>query len=100
MNFKDFNDSSKKVINKKSLRISDFNLLHFRYKFNDGADSIDIVHPGAEGSKGVNNTKDSEHFKVDKLLQNATQDQVFHTCTDELLTSLMEGYNGTLSFKN
>ncbi len=31
--------------------------------------------------------------QIDKLLQNATQEKVFTTCTDELLKSLMEGYN-------
>lgn len=62
------------------------------YSFNESADSIDIVPP----AHGDDQKPENWHFKIDKLIVNATQESVFRTCTDDLMQSLMDGYNSTV----
>ncbi|CAD7930603.1 unnamed protein product [Amoebophrya sp. A25] len=66
------------------------------YKFHEDADSVDILHPSDPSQGAVNNAPENWHFKVDKLIVNATQESVFRNGCDEIVTSVMEGYNGTL----
>jgi kinesin family member 6/9 len=44
----------------------------------------------------VNNQTDSWKFKFEKILNNASQDEVYETSTQELVTSVVQGYNGTI----
>eukprot|EP00928_Gymnodinium_smaydae_P004955 TRINITY_DN116_c1_g1_i1.p1 TRINITY_DN116_c1_g1~~TRINITY_DN116_c1_g1_i1.p1 ORF type:complete len:762 (-),score=210.65 TRINITY_DN116_c1_g1_i1:98-2278(-) len=66
------------------------------FQFNEAADSIDMRHPKDEKDGAVNNQKESWHFKLDKVLSNASQEQVFETCAADVTRSVMEGYNGTI----
>jgi len=44
----------------------------------------------------VNNQQESWHFKLDKVLATASQEQVFETCAQDVVRSVMDGYNGTV----
>jgi kinesin family protein 6/9 len=44
----------------------------------------------------VNNQTDSWKFKFDRLLNNATQDEVYEASSQELVSSVVAGYNGTV----
>eukprot|EP00391_Amoebophrya_sp_Ameob2_P012181 CAMPEP_0178995692 /NCGR_PEP_ID=MMETSP0795-20121207/7955_1 /TAXON_ID=88552 /ORGANISM="Amoebophrya sp., Strain Ameob2" /LENGTH=704 /DNA_ID=CAMNT_0020688001 /DNA_START=84 /DNA_END=2198 /DNA_ORIENTATION=+ len=66
------------------------------YKFDEGTDAIDIIHAADASHGAVNNTPENWHFKVDKLIVNATQETVFGTACDEIIRGVMEGYNGTV----
>ena len=39
---------------------------------------------------------DSWKFKFDKILQNSTQDEVFEACASQIVSSVVQGYNGTI----
>lgn len=44
----------------------------------------------------VNNQTDSWKFKFDRLLSNATQDEVYEASGQELVSSVVAGFNGTV----
>jgi len=72
------------------------NFANENFQFNEGADSIDMRVPREEEKGAVNNQQESWHFKVDKVLVNASQEQVFETCAADVVKSVMDGYNGTI----
>ncbi|KEP59860.1 UNVERIFIED_CONTAM: kinesin motor domain-containing protein [Hammondia hammondi] len=44
----------------------------------------------------VPSRNDVSHFKFDKMFHNAPQERVFDDCVRDIITSVMEGYNGTV----
>lgn len=66
------------------------------FQFNEGSDSIDMRLPKEEAAGAVNNQQESWHFKVDKVLTNASQEAVFECCAQDVVKSVMDGYNGTI----
>lgn len=66
------------------------------FQFNEASDSIDMRLPKDDHQGHVNNQQESWHFKVDKVLSNASQEQVFDNCAIEVVRSVMDGYNGTI----
>jgi kinesin family protein 6/9 len=52
--------------------------------------------PKDETAGHVNNQQETWHFKLDKVLSNASQEQVFECCAQDVVRSVMEGYNGTI----
>lgn len=51
--------------------------------------------PKVEGDGGHNQT-DSLAFKFDGVLEGASQDTVYSTCAQEVVDSVLSGYNGTV----
>jgi len=72
------------------------NFANENFQFNEGSDSIDMRVAKEEAEGAVNNKQESWHFKVDKVLVNASQEQVFETCAADVVKSVMDGYNGTI----
>ncbi|CAJ1453954.1 unnamed protein product [Effrenium voratum] len=66
------------------------------FQLNEAADSIDMRLPKDESAGLVNNQQESWHFKLDKVLSNASQQQVYDLCSAEVVRSVMDGYNGTV----
>lgn len=66
------------------------------FVFNDDTNSIDMRLPKDSTAGIVNNQQESWHFKVDRVLSNASQEQVFECCASEVVRSVMDGYNGTV----
>lgn len=66
------------------------------FQFHEASDSIDMRLPKDVTAGPVNNQQESWHFKVDKVLANASQEQVFECCAQEVVRSVMDGYNGTI----
>lgn len=66
------------------------------FQFNEASDSIDIRLPKDDNGGVVNNQQESWHFKLDKVMANASQEQVFDSCAGEVVRSVMDGYNGTI----
>ncbi|XP_053385895.1 kinesin-like protein KIF9 isoform X1 [Mercenaria mercenaria] len=55
------------------------------------------VHVMKDGRKGVvNNQIQDWSFRLDGIFHNATQDQVFDTVSSNIVTSALDGYNGTM----
>ncbi|KAK3083432.1 hypothetical protein FSP39_022438 [Pinctada imbricata] len=55
------------------------------------------VHQMKEGRKGVvNNQVMDWSFRLDGVFHNASQDQVYDTVASDIVTSALDGYNGTL----
>jgi kinesin family protein 6/9 len=52
--------------------------------------------PKDEHGGHVNNQQESWRFKFDKLLHNATQEDVFDTCARDIVKSVVDGINGTV----
>lgn len=44
----------------------------------------------------INNQQQDWSFKVDEILHNTAQEEVYTTCAQEIVTKLMDGYNGTI----
>lgn len=44
----------------------------------------------------VNNATETWKFKFNKILHNSSQDDVFENCADDIVKSLVDGYNGTI----
>ena len=44
----------------------------------------------------INNQQENWQFKVNKVLHNATQEQVFDETAGEVIDSAIKGYNGTI----
>jgi len=56
------------------------------YKFDEGGSSVKIKsHNGG-----------MEHFPVDQLIVNGTQEKVFDACTEDIIRACLEGYNGAI----
>jgi len=72
------------------------NFANENFTFNEGSDSIDMKSAKEETQGAVNNQQESWHFKVDKVLVNASQEQVFETCCADVVKSIMDGYNGCI----
>jgi len=66
------------------------------FQFHEAADSIDMRLPKDESAGLVNNQQESWHFKLDKVLANASQEQVYDLCSGDVVRSVMDGYNGTV----
>lgn len=66
------------------------------FHLNEGSDSIDMRLPKDESAGIVNNQQESWHFKLEKVLANASQEQVFECCAADVVRSVMDGYNGTI----
>eukprot|EP00933_Yihiella_yeosuensis_P044231 TRINITY_DN39338_c0_g1_i1.p1 TRINITY_DN39338_c0_g1~~TRINITY_DN39338_c0_g1_i1.p1 ORF type:complete len:733 (-),score=174.92 TRINITY_DN39338_c0_g1_i1:152-2350(-) len=66
------------------------------FQFNEASDSIDMRLAKDEHAGIVNNQQESWHFKLDKVMANASQEQVFESCATEVVRSVMDGYNGTV----
>eukprot|EP00435_Cladocopium_sp_Y103_P058066 s1044_g20.t1 len=66
------------------------------FKFNEAADSIDMRLPKDESAGLVNNQQETWHFKLDKVLSNGSQEQIFEICAADVVRSVMDGYNGTI----
>lgn len=60
------------------------------------SDSIDMRLPKDETAGLVNNQQESWHFKLDKVMTNASQEQVYECCAQEVIRSVMDGYNGAI----
>jgi len=55
------------------------------------------VHQKKEGRKGVVNNQILDwSFRLDGMFHNSSQDQVFETVGADVITSALDGYNGTL----
>lgn len=55
------------------------------------------VHQMKEGRNGVvNNQIQDWSFRLDGIFHNATQDQVYDTVASSIVTSALDGYNGTM----
>lgn len=66
------------------------------FQFYEPQDRIDMRLPkDAEGGY-VNNQQESWSFKLDKVLSNASQEQVFEGCASDVVRSVMDGFNGTI----
>lgn len=66
------------------------------FTFNEACDSIDMRVAKDVSSGTVNNQQESWHFKLDKVMANASQEQVFESCAGDVVRSVMDGYNGTI----
>lgn len=66
------------------------------FQFHEASDSIDMRLPKDATAGPVNNQQESWHFKVDKVMATASQEQVFEQCAQEVVRSVMDGYNGTV----
>mmetsp|Transcript_6412 Transcript_6412/g.15526 ORF Transcript_6412/g.15526 Transcript_6412/m.15526 type:complete len:726 (-) Transcript_6412:97-2274(-) len=66
------------------------------FQFNETTDSVDMRLPRDAAAGPVNNQQESWHFKLDKVLVNASQEQVFEATSQEIVRSVMDGYNGTI----
>ena len=50
-----------------------------------------------DGTQGlVNNQKEQWTFKFDKLLHNASQEEVFEYCAQQAVHKVVDGFNGTI----
>lgn len=69
--------------------------------FNESANYIKLMLP-KEDSGHVNGPQSEDdkfnklEFKVNKVMQSASQEQVFDTCAKDIVRSVMKGYNGTI----
>mmetsp|Transcript_62970 Transcript_62970/g.137582 ORF Transcript_62970/g.137582 Transcript_62970/m.137582 type:complete len:730 (-) Transcript_62970:80-2269(-) len=66
------------------------------FTFNEASDSIDLKVSKGDGGGSVNNQQENWHFKLDKVMPNATQEQVFEVCAADVVRSVMDGYNGAI----
>ena len=55
------------------------------------------VSVAKDGNAGViNNQKEAWNFKFDKLLHNASQEEVFEYCAQTAVHKVVDGFNGTI----
>ena len=57
---------------------------------------MNVNIPKDEHGGHVNNQQESWRFKFDKLLHNATQEDVFDSCARDIVKSVVDGFNGTV----
>ncbi|XP_072047757.1 kinesin-like protein KIF9 [Amphiura filiformis] len=73
------------------------NFAHDLIEFQDDNKTIDIHAKGKDAKRTVvNNQLLDWSFKMDGILHNASQDQMYSEVASDMVTQLMEGYNGTL----
>lgn len=65
-------------------------------KIDNEAGSIMITKPKDESAGEINNQLESWKFQYDKILHNASQEDVFDNCARGVISSIVEGYNGTI----
>ena len=54
-----------------------------------------ITIPKSSDGGVVNNQQEQWKFKFDKLMHNASQDDVFDYCAQESVATVVDGFNGT-----
>ena len=55
------------------------------------------VHIPKEASGGfINNQKETWKFKFDKLMHNSSQEDIFEFCAQDIVKSVVNGFNGTI----
>ena len=59
-------------------------------------DSINIKVPKSESDGLINNQQENFSFKMDGVLENASQESTYSTTTHEVVDSLLAGINGTV----
>jgi len=59
-------------------------------------ETIQVTIPKDDKSGHVNNQTENWKFKFDKLMHNASQENVFQYCTQEAVSSVVDGYNSTI----
>lgn len=62
--------------------------------FNDKVFSIDEEQATIDLT--VPSRNDVFHFKFDRILHNAPQERIFDDCVRDIITSVLDGYNGTV----
>lgn len=65
-------------------------------KIDTEAGTILITKPKSEDAGPINNQTESWKFRYDKILHNASQEDVFDNCARGVISSIVEGYNGTI----
>jgi kinesin family protein 6/9 len=60
------------------------------------AGSITITKPKKAESGPINNQLETWKFQYEKILHNASQEDVFDNCARGVISSIVEGYNGTI----
>eukprot|EP00731_Ephydatia_muelleri_P007468 Em0003g1716a len=67
-------------------------------KLEDDGKTVSVHLPKSwDQLKGyINNQQQDWSFKVDQVLHNTPQEEVYTTCAQEIVTRLMDGYNGTI----
>lgn len=63
-------------------------------KLDPDSGSVSISTDRRQDKHYVNNQQNQWAFRFPKVLHNATQDAVFQECGQDILTSVMQGYNG------
>lgn len=66
------------------------------YNINTSQASIGINTEKRSEDGHVNNQTDNWKFNFEKILHNASQDEVYETTANEIVTSVLDGYNGTV----
>ena len=57
---------------------------------------ITITKPKSEDSGPINNQLETWKFQYEKILHNASQEDVFDNCARGVISNVVEGYNGTI----
>eukprot|EP00760_Papus_ankaliazontas_P030870 PhM_4_TR505/c1_g1_i1/m.78366/K10397/KIF6_9; kinesin family member 6/9 len=58
--------------------------------------AIHIPKKADKSGATINHTQENYTFKLDQILHNATQEQMFDGCGAEIVGAALEGYNGTI----
>jgi kinesin family protein 6/9 len=66
------------------------------FRFDESTDTVDMHLPRDAEQGPVNNQQESWHFKLDRVMVNASQEQVFTTVATDIIKAVMDGYNGTI----
>jgi kinesin family member 6/9 len=72
---------------------------HFAYKniqIDTDTGHITITKPKNEDQGVVNNQLETWKFKYNKILHNSSQEDVFDYCARDIISNIVEGYNGTI----
>lgn len=73
---------------------SDFASKIFKIDAGKGTIQLNTEKRPEDGS--VNNQTDMWKFQFEKILHNASQDETYESTANEIITSVVEGYNGTV----
>ena len=55
-----------------------------------------MTHEKREEAGIINNQSDAWTFNFEKILHNASQDETYEASAEEIIQSVVEGYNGTV----
>jgi kinesin family protein 6/9 len=58
--------------------------------------TIEVFIPKDSTQGMINNQQENWKFKFDDFLHNAPQEEVYDICGQEIVRSVIEGYNGTI----